>query len=428
MRAWSSLGAIAGAIAIAAAPAHGHPTPGQIDVGPFIGYHVFGVESLLGSDVGEGETTIDDGPLFGLRVGYTLLSRLGVELEGGLLLTNPRTRPEQDVMGFVYRANVLYRVTGDNLGGDLYLLAGAGGVTVGESDDGAIQSDTAFMPHLGLTATVEIGDHWGVRFDGRGMLTKDTSEDSKLNWEALFGVYYAFGRKPHAAAPVEPVPVAGDSDGDGIADDADKCPNEAETKNEIDDQDGCPEKDTDGDGRLDAADKCPNEPEDADGFQDEDGCPDPDNDGDGVADAADKCGAEPETKNGFQDDDGCPDEVPAAVAKFTGAIKGINFVTGSAKITAGSRPVLDRAVAVLKEHPTVRLEIAGHTDDRGSADRNRTLSQERAEAVKAYLVSKGIDESRLRAAGYGPDKPVDPAKTAAARSKNRRVEFVILTD
>ena len=97
-----------------------------------------------------------------------------------------------------------------------------------------------------------------------------------------------------------------DTDGDGVVDRKDKCPDKAGPV----ERDGCPEEDKDNDGIADDKDKCPDEPEDKDQFEDEDGCPDPDNDKDGVLDAKDKCPTEAETKNGYQDDDGCPDEVP----------------------------------------------------------------------------------------------------------------------
>ncbi len=112
-------------------------------------------------------------------------------------------------------------------------------------------------------------------------------------------------------APAKAAPVVVDSDGDGLPDDADKCPNDPEDKNGFEDQDGCPDatKDSDGDGVPDITDKCPKDPEDQNGFEDQDGCPDgaKDSDGDGVPDAVDKCPNEPEDKNGFEDEDGCPD-------------------------------------------------------------------------------------------------------------------------
>ncbi len=113
--------------------------------------------------------------------------------------------------------------------------------------------------------------------------------------------------------PNEPGPAANegcpdkDTDGDGIPDRLDKCPSEPEDFDGFQDTDGCPEPDNDHDGIPDRLDKCPDEPEDFDGYQDADGCPDPDNDGDGIPDALDKCPDEPEDFDGFQDADGCPD-------------------------------------------------------------------------------------------------------------------------
>jgi outer membrane protein OmpA-like peptidoglycan-associated protein len=98
-----------------------------------------------------------------------------------------------------------------------------------------------------------------------------------------------------------------DTDGDGILDEMDMCPNEPEDFDGFEDEDGCPDPDNDGDGIPDHLDQCPNDAEDKDGFEDEDGCPDPDNDGDGIADSVDKCPNEPEDFDGFEDIDGCPD-------------------------------------------------------------------------------------------------------------------------
>ena len=165
--------------------------------------------------------------------------------------------------------------------------------------------------------------------------------------------------------------------------------------------------------------------------------PGPDNDGDGVPDAADKCADQPETKNGFQDDDGCPDEIPEKLKAFTGVIQGITFKVSAADLQPASAKVLDKAIAVLAEFKDIKLEIQGHTDDqplKGSkvyAD-NQALSQARAESVKAYFVSKGIEEGRLIAKGFGDTVPVESpvglkaGKLASARAKNRRVEFKLV--
>ena len=158
------------------------------------------------------------------------------------------------------------------------------------------------------------------------------------------------------------------------------------------------------------------------------GCPPPkDTDGDGIFDDVDKCPNEPETFNGYQDEDGCPDEVPAALKKFTGVIEGINFKTGSADITKNSNVVLDKVVQVLTDYPDVRIEISGHTDNVGKPEFNRELSQKRADAVKQYLINKGIKPERLTAVGFGLEKPIADNKTAAGKAKNRRTEFKLLT-
>ena len=113
--------------------------------------------------------------------------------------------------------------------------------------------------------------------------------------------------------------------------------------------------------------------------------------------------------------------------KFTGVIEGITFKTGSANILPGSYNVLDRAVQVLKEYPEIKLEIQGHTDNRGKADYNRDLSQRRAESVRSYLVSRGIAPERLTAVGYGLDQPVADNSSESGRSRNRRTEFKLIT-
>jgi outer membrane protein OmpA-like peptidoglycan-associated protein len=219
-----------------------------------------------------------------------------------------------------------------------------------------------------------------------------------------------------------------DTDGDGILDKNDKCPLDPEDKDGFEDDDGCPDLDNDKDGIPDKDDKCPNDPEDKDGFEDDDGCPDPDNDKDGIPDDKDKCPNEPETVNGYQDEDGCPDEVPAPVKKFVGPVQGINFATNQAKVLPSSFKVLDKAVKVMTDFPEIKFEISGHTDDRGTAEYNKDLSQRRAQAVVEYLLKKGIAKERLISAGYGLERPLADNKTAAGRAKNRRTEFKLISE
>ncbi len=184
--------------------------------------------------------------------------------------------------------------------------------------------------------------------------------------------------------------------------------------------------DDDGDGLDRDQDVCPAEPEDADGFEDDDGCPDPDDDRDSVLDAADRCPREGETLNGYEDDDGCPDEVPMPLLKRVGRIEGLVFANNSAQLLPGSEPTLQKVLIILQSFPNIRVELAGHTDDRGTREGNLTLSQQRADAVKTWLVDHGAQITKLTAVGYGPDKPVAKNTTEAGRAKNRRVEFVLI--
>ncbi len=253
-----------------------------------------------------------------------------------------------------------------------------------------------------------------------------------------------------------PVP---DSDGDGIADGSDGCPNRPEDVDTFEDDDGCPDRDNDGDdigdfsdacpleaGRraysgcpfvdndedgIDASvDSCPDAKEDDDRFEDDDGCPDDDNDRDGIVDTRDKCPEVPEAINGIEDDDGCPDEGDGSV-QLTGnrieILERVYFDTSRASIKPRSHSVLDQVASVMKAHPDIRrLRVRGHTDARGSEKSNLKLSQQRAVSVKEYLVNQEVEAERLSARGYGETHPIASNDTAEGRAKNRRVEFHIV--
>jgi len=207
-----------------------------------------------------------------------------------------------------------------------------------------------------------------------------------------------------------------DSDGDTVMDSKDVCPTQAGPVN----HGGCPVHDTDSDGIPDDFDKCPTEPGPING------CPDPDPDHDGVPVPADQCPDKAETKNGFDDDDGCPDEIPEKLKKFTGVVKGIEFDTGKDTIRKTSEPVLQNALTIFNEYPKARIEVSGHTDDVGQHDDNVELSRKRAESVKAWFVSNGVDGKRIETRGAGPDQPIADNKGPTGRQKNRRIEFKLL--
>jgi OOP family OmpA-OmpF porin len=413
----------------------------NVEVGGIAGLHAFANKSGLG--VGEDldpsmQNSLANSALFGARLGVFFGNALGVEAEAGVIPTEPR-KNLFDVYAGAFRGNLVYQFRAANPNNKIlpFVLAGAGILKVVDSaDTNQITEEQNIAVHLGVGAKYRAAAGWGVRLDARVLGVPSSEEGPTIDFEVLAAVYKEFGRKKAPIAP--PPPKDEDPDKDGIIGAADKCPTEAEDKDGFEDDNGCPELDNDGDGIADDADKCPLEAEDKDGFEDDNGCPDPDNDQDGVPDAADKCPSEPETKNGYQDEDGCADEIPEKLKKFTGAIKGINFKTGSADLAAGSSKILDQAVAVLVEFKDTKLEIQGHTDDvalrknKKFAD-NTALSQARAETVKAYFIKKGIDESRVIAKGYGDTQPVvDPAglkggKLTAARATNRRVEFKLIT-
>jgi OOP family OmpA-OmpF porin len=146
--------------------------------------------------------------------------------------------------------------------------------------------------------------------------------------------------------------------------------------------------------------------------------PPKDTDGDGVIDANDEC---PGTPAGVEVNEvGCP-KVGEKLITF----EGVNFDTNSANIKADSEGILDNAVTVLNENASVHVRVEGHTDSRGSASYNKTLSENRANAVIAYLVSKGIAADRLSAIGYGEAAPVAPNDSPENMYKNRRVDLVV---
>jgi outer membrane protein OmpA-like peptidoglycan-associated protein len=123
-----------------------------------------------------------------------------------------------------------------------------------------------------------------------------------------------------------------------------------------------------------------------------------------------------------------PPAVPAEAQKqITEAIKlrGVEFETGKASLTAGGRSILDGVAAILLQHSAVNVEIVGHTDNRGDSGMNQKLSEERAQAVKAYLISKGIAAGRMGTVGYGQTRPVATNDTEEGRRSNRRIEFLV---
>lgn len=201
-----------------------------------------------------------------------------------------------------------------------------------------------------------------------------------------------------------------DTDGDGIEDKLDACPTE---KGPLEYYYGCPVRDTDGDGVEDKLDACLLVPGKAE-FK---GCPDTDNDG--VEDALDICPTVP----GLKENRGCPVVEKKDRDKLKLAVKAVKFQSGKAILKPESNKILNDIAVILVKYPYYGLRMDGHTDSAGNDTTNHILSEKRAEACLDYLIKKGIDKSRLKSAGYGETRPVADNKTAAGRTKNRRVEF-----
>ncbi len=193
---------------------------------------------------------------------------------------------------------------------------------------------------------------------------------------------------------------------------------------------GCPLLDSDGDGFLVWEDSCPFEPIVFIGVENDDGCPNYDVAGDGVPNIQDHCPLEP----GLRTNDGCPpeedEELAARVDDEIEIEKRVHFESNKAIIKEESYPLLDEVALLLRNESDIRfVEIAGHTDARGEADYNMMLSEERARAVREFLIERGgIRAARLAAEGYGSSEPIIDEDTDEAHAENRRVEFHIVDD
>lgn len=211
-------------------------------------------------------------------------------------------------------------------------------------------------------------------------------------------------------AGIAPFNGCPDTDSDGIEDKLDACPTEAGPAEYYY---GCPIRDTDGDGVEDKLDACLL----VKGKTDFKGCPDSDNDG--IEDKADPCPNTP----GPKENRGCPVVEKKDKEKLELAVKAVKFETGKAVLKPESSKILTDIADILTKYPYYNLRIEGHTDNQGKDEVNLALSQKRAQACADFLSAKNIAKTRFLVKGFGETKPVADNKTAAGRTKNRRVEF-----
>lgn len=239
----------------------------------------------------------------------------------------------------------------------------------------------------------------------------------------LAQVTYAPVPSKDAPAPERPRPS--DRDKDGIRDGDDACPDQPGVKTDDPDTNGCP-PDADGDGILDDDDACP----DVKGVKSEDraqnGCP-PDTDGDGIRDDVDACPKEKGKPDADPQKNGCPSAVRVTDQEIV-ILDQVQFKTGSAQILPASDDLLSQVAAVLTEHPEIlKLEVQGHTDNRGGQAYNQKLSQKRSAAVVNWLAKRGkVAASRMTSRGYGMEQPIADNDSPEGRQKNRRVQFKIV--
>jgi OOP family OmpA-OmpF porin len=409
---------------------------GQFEIGIFGGVMFPSKDhNLRAFGVQQYEYTI--APEIGVRASWLPVKYVGLEIEG---MWGYTTTEADDVANlFAGRGHLIGQIPIGRI--TPFLVFGTGAIGAGS---GTMGVDTDPALHFGLGAKYMLSQAIGLRLDVRDTMhqkfdaEQDTLTHSPEVMLSLMVALHPRHEKEQAAAGPS------DSDGDGIGDATDKCPQERGIS-----PDGCPDKDSDGDTVLDSKDACPTEagspatcgcgvkdtdkdgvPDDLDKCPNEpgtiNGCPDLDPDHDGINVPADKCPDKPETKNNYEDDDGCPDEIPEKIKKFTGVIKGIEFDTGKDTIRKTSEPVLENALLVLNEYPKMRIEISGHSDDVGTREFNLDLSRKRAESVKRWFVGKGIDGNRIATRGAGPDEPIADNKKPEGKQKNRRIEFKLI--
>jgi OOP family OmpA-OmpF porin len=406
-----------------------HQAP-RFEIGPFGGIMDLDVARHLNSN------------LYGGRLGINFSPYVGLEAVVG---AGKATSPDPSISSeTIWLSNLDVVVHPVRWIVDPYVSGGVGAVTsaVVVSD---LETQNQLNFDFGGGLNFWLADRLALRCDYHGYWARadeptSTGNDYYRDMIGTVGLSVGLG----SAQP--PLP---DSDQDGVSDDFDRCsetplgmrvdsfgcPPDADQDGVADvddtcagtpagarvDTSGCP-KDSDGDGMADGIDTCPNTPKKAE--IDSQGCP-IDSDRDGVFDGIDRCNG---TALGVSvDQNGCPLAVPGPAPVKTVerwlVLHNITFKTGSAQLLASSFAPLDEVAASLNANPSIRVEVGGYADAIGSEASNLALTQRRADAVRNFLISRGVDSSRLSARGYGEADPISTNETAEGRAMNRRVEL-----
>ncbi len=370
----------------------------------------------------------------GARLGFFLSNHLAIEGEGAWVPTSAPN--DSDVSYIPVRARLAYNVSASEHVGVVF---GGGFVHTFYRRDRHV-SDNGATGSVGLR--LGLGDITSIRIDSYldYIPSPKNGASDNWNWGIQPGLSFMLGGRGDGKVR--------DKDGDGVPDKVDTCP-KTPAGDKVDAK-GCTIKDADGDGVLDDVDACADTPAgdkvdakgcslpkdaDADGVMDdkdqcastpagdkvdEKGCSLPkDADGDGVMDDKDRC---LHTPAGVKvDADGC--QVLFEAKRKTLILEGVNFETGKSDLTTESKTILDGVAESLVANDSIKVQVSGHTDNTGSLALNKRLSKARAETVRAYLEEKGVAAARLKAAGFGPSKPIASNRTVEGRSQNRRVEL-----
>jgi OOP family OmpA-OmpF porin len=384
---------------VLAAPLAVSAQTGLFSVTPLLGYH--------SPDKG------DAGAYVGLAAGLRIVPAVAVEAEFGkasdatLLNANVLVSPASWATSTM----------------SPYVLAGFGQQDLDYTMGTTKVSTTDTVMNLGGGVLYGLSDVLSLRAELRGI---HNSDKSLMDYLVLTGLQYNLGGKPEEVpqyvAPVEPVNVVpADTDGDGVVDANDRCPNTpAGWEVSVD---GCP-LDTDRDRVPNSIDECPNTPS---GMQvGANGCP-LDEDKDGVTDAKDKC---PGTAvNVIVDDKGCAKVVKTEIKEAIKEEVNIVFDTNKAIIKPEFKGEVAKISDLAKANGNAFITIEGHTDASGNPAKNKVLSQERATAVMNMLISDyGIPAARVTAVGFGSSKPVADNTTVEGKAKNRRVIAVLTAE
>ncbi len=389
-----------------------------------------GYLSVMGSYIDDDEDrNVDDGFRGGqIGIGYAIhenwnfegfVSAAVMTADGGL---------DQDHLGLGIDLQRVFR-RGEKF--SPYLHGGLGYLKVDPA--GATEDFNGLMGSVGVGFLFDAFDS-NVAIRGEWRYRRESASEPDKLADNLFslGLQIPFG---------EGSPKFVDSDGDGVADGMDRCPNTPAGASV--DAYGC-ELDSDGDGVVDSRDRCPGTP--AGVSVDANGCP-VDSDGDGVTDDKDKCPGTP--AGATVDENGCEldsdgdgvvdrlDECPGTPAgtpvdkrgceiKGDYVLKGVNFESNSDRLQPGASAILDEVVETLLKYPEIRFEVQGHTDSDGAAEYNEGLSARRAQTVYDYLASKGVAEDRMTARGYGESQPIADNSTSAGKAENRRVVLSVI--